>query len=163
MKEGLELLCKLLPHKTRGIEIGSYAGESASIFMQSGKFEFLACVDPWQPGYYKNRQLEAAEKEFDAVTANFTAITKCKGTSDHWLKTFIEEKHEFNFIYIDGNHRYEAVKEDILLSLQILPKKSILAGHDYEFHKAPGVKKAVDEILGYPDLIFCDTSWLKFI
>ena len=72
-------------------------------------------------------------------------------------------------VYIDGRHFYEGVKEDILYWL---PKtKKVICGHDYcsdeQFLKLhphiKGVKIAVDEILGTPDLNFCDNSWLKWI
>ena len=48
-------------------------------------------------------------------------------------------------IYIDGDHRYEAVKNDIKAWLPKVKPGGIVAGHDYGWD---GVKKAVDEIFG---------------
>lgn len=48
----------------------------------------------------------------------------------------------FDFVYIDGDHAYESVKQDLLLWTRKIKKTGILAGHDYDW---PGVKQAVDE------------------
>lgn len=51
---------------------------------------------------------------------------------------------KFDFIFIDADHRYEMVKQDIEMWLSHLSKKGIIAGHDY--NTEPGVRKAVDEM-----------------
>lgn len=48
-----------------------------------------------------------------------------------------------DFIYIDGNHSYEYVIQDILLSAKLVKKGGVIGGHD--FARGNGVKKAVDE------------------
>ena len=52
------------------VEIGSYMGESAVLFAQSGKFKKIVCVDPWTdiPGHGDNAYFGMAEveKTFDA-------------------------------------------------------------------------------------------------
>jgi hypothetical protein len=76
---------------------------------------------------------------------------------------------ECDAVYIDGLHTYEGVKNDII---HWLPQtKKVICGHDYyedeEFLKihphVAGVKVAVDEMLGKPDKIYSDGSWLKWI
>ena len=44
----LELLSYIVLTNLTLVEIGSYAGESAEIFAQSGKFSTIVCIDPWQ-------------------------------------------------------------------------------------------------------------------
>ncbi|MES2199322.1 MAG: class I SAM-dependent methyltransferase [Chlamydiota bacterium] len=53
-------------------------------------------------------------------------------------------------MFIDGNHDYDFVKEDIKLWLPKVRAGGILAGHDYdpEGKEFSGVKRAVDELLG---------------
>lgn len=155
---GLELLCKLLPENIVGAEIGSYAGESAQILISSGKFVQLHCIDPWDPNYYSGRQLISAEAAFDEKHANDGRIVKLKGYSYYHLP-----KLQPDFVYIDGNHAYEAVKQDVQLAMKYLTGAKILAGHDYGYKKSPGVKQALDELIGKPDAIFCDYSWIKFL
>ena len=36
-------------------------------------------------------------------------------------------------------------------------------GHDYSEEKFPGVFKAVNELLGEPDILYADHSWIKFL
>jgi hypothetical protein len=45
----------------------------------------------------------------------------------------------------------------------IRPKLAI-SGHDYasDFSHVQGVKQAVNDFFGKPDMTFCDSSWIKF-
>ena len=61
-----------------------------------------------------------------------------------------------DFVYIDADHRYEAVKADILAWLPKVKKNGWLCGHDYG--EKDGVTKAVDEL--FPDAeIDTDYTW----
>lgn len=162
MQFGLELLCRLLPDGIIGMEVGSYQGESASIFAKSGKFKRLVCVDMWNPEYYSGKQLIDAEKKFDQRMLQSSIIEKSKMDCNQIMS--IEGK--FDFIYIDGNHNAYQVKKDITNAVAILERSNghkIIAGHDYDYKKSPDVKPAVIELLGKPDAIFCDYSWIKFL
>ena len=54
-----------------------------------------------------------------------------------------------DFVYIDGNHKYEFIVEDIENYYKLLKPGGWLAGHDYCFRaKTPiDVKRAVDEFV----------------
>jgi predicted O-methyltransferase YrrM len=160
-KRGLLSLINTLPSDLVGLEIGCYAGESSTMFAASGKFKKLYCVDPWKADYYAHGQMPAAEAMFDKLLDQYRFITKCKTTAAGFFENM--NHRGLNFIYIDGNHKYSHVKSDIISSLNRLGAGGIIAGHDYGFRKAPGVQQAVDELLGYPDAVFCDTSWIKII
>lgn len=47
-----------------------------------------------------------------------------------------------NFIFIDGDHRYSAVRMDLMCAKNLISKNGIIAGDDYNW---PEVKKAVDD------------------
>ena len=49
-----------------------------------------------------------------------------------------------DFVYIDGHHEYEFVKDDIANYYPLGKEGGILAGHDY-CESWPGVVRAVDE------------------
>lgn len=158
-------LCRIIPHESIGIEIGCFTGESSELFAKSGKFKKLYCVDPWQQGYYKSHDMAQIESQFDERVKNYKEIEKVKATSE--IITLIEDNN-INFIYIDGNHKYDFVKKDILNSLEVLrksktDKEKILSGHDYKFKKSPGVEIAVRELLGFPDIRFAGYSWAKIL
>jgi len=43
---------------------------------------------------------------------------------------FKNNTEEFDFVYIDGNHDYESVLEDIKNSIKFIKKGGIISGHD---------------------------------
>jgi len=55
----------------------------------------------------------------------------------------------FDLVFLDADHRYEAVHADILAWLPLVRPGGILSGHDLNW---PGVRRAVEELLpGYRD------------
>ena len=69
-------------------------------------------------------------------------------------------KGPFDFIYIDANHDYLHVMEDIGLWIPKVIQGGFLGGHDYGAPSCPGVKVAVDEVFGKPFMTFKDFSWV---
>lgn len=156
-QRGLEDLIRALPVNLRGVEVGSYAGESSSMFASSGKFTKLSCVDPWPPGDWA-----LAELEFDQIALRFPdVIKKIKGRSENVVAGFSDGS--LDFVYIDANHAYDHVLQDIRLWLPKLRRGGIMAGHDYgqpaEKVGLQGVTRAVDEVFGKPHRYFADHSW----
>lgn len=169
--QGLKDLCIAIDERIGGkitlVEIGSFMGESAEIFVEEFPNAKIFCIDPWLAGYDEKDSASSfdfadVEQQFDLRTKRFENIFKIKGFSTDYFKNC-------DVVYIDGLHTYEGVKADIL---HWFPQtKKVICGHDYytdpEILKVhphiEGVRKAVDEILGEPDLIFKDSSWLKWI
>ena len=63
----------------------------------------------------------------------------------------------YDFIFIDGDHRYPYVRDDIRLWLPMAKDKAIVAFHDYgskEIKPKAGVKQAVDELIVNNDRVF---------
>lgn len=63
-------------------------------------------------------------------------------------------------IFIDMNHSYESVLEDINMWLPKVKLGGYLSGHDYHKEHWPGVVSAVNETLGFDKLIFLDDCWI---
>jgi hypothetical protein len=144
------------------LEIGSYKGESTFMFASFGIFSEIHCIDPYEgveeSNNVFNEDWDNVKNEFKLNTRYFNNVTLHQGFSYDVVDTF-EDKY-FDFTYIDGNHNYEDIKKDIEL---YLPKtKHIIGGHDYQ-KEWPGVIKAVTEILGTPDKVYLDGSWMKVI
>jgi predicted O-methyltransferase YrrM len=117
------------------LEIGSFEGNSA-IFVSSNFPESkITCVDPWA-NYEENKNSDMLniEKIFDKNIQNFKNIKKIKKTSENF---FITNKEMYNFIYIDGYHKYEYVLKDCLSSWEILSPGGFLVCDDYiwDFYK----------------------------
>jgi len=146
------------------VEIGCYAGESTSIFAETGKWEPLHCVDPWaEYDELKYKALRVAEKKFDEVVKRFPCITKHKMPSLEGAKLF--EDGSLDLVYIDGSHQYDDVLDDIQAWLPKVRVGGWITGHDYyNERKAKQVPKEVKKaVLAYfgkpPEKQYVDTSW----
>ena len=143
------------------VEVGSYEGESSEVFAQEFPFAIIYCIDPWVNGYddtdfTSNADMNLVEINFNERTKYYKNIIKIK---DFSINVHI---NNISMVYIDGNHQYDFVKQDINHWQKYLLKNGILSGHDYTNQgHLKGVKKAVDEILVKVDKIYNDTSWMK--
>ena len=70
--------------------------------------------------------------------------------------------YSYDFVYIDGSHEKNNIERDLQLYVSKVKKGGYIGGHDY--HEVwPDVINAVNKIVGKPDVIFEDTSWIKKI
>lgn len=166
---GLLKLIQDLPNDIIMAEVGCYAGESTLMFLKSGKVKTLYAIDPWLnklKGEIKGTKefidrvncmyanIKLAEDSFDVRIAPFPNVIKLKMT----FSEAFESLPELDFIYIDGDHRYEAIINDLQLAKELV-KEGIIAGHDYT-KESPGVVKAVNESFDKVDKLYPDSSWL---
>ena len=162
VRSGLIEFIKTLPNGIVMAEIGCYAGESSELFAQ--KVSKLYCIDTWMStkgsrldAFYKD--FNEAENAFDRVVEKYpNKIIKLKGTSLEYARWFKDSY--FDLVYIDADHGYEAVCVDIKAWLPKIKKTGIISGHDYT-SRWGGVRKAVLDLLGKPDKVFPDTTWVK--
>ena len=66
-----------------------------------------------------------------------------KGDSNKVLKEINLDK--FDYVFLDGGHKYETVKNDLEYLTQVINNDGIILCDDYDLYYAPGVKNAVDE------------------
>ena len=146
------------------VEIGCFTGESTEVFCSSDKVKMLYAVDPWESGYDTNDtasevDMKQVEKEFDDRLSEFSNYEKIKLTGLDASQKF--DDNSLDVVYIDGCHTYECVKEDITTWLPKVKKGGYLCGHDYFRPRLnKHVKTAVDSLLGEPDQVFVDGSWV---
>lgn len=150
------------------VEIGSYRGESAEVFLSSGKVKRLYCVDPWQMYYDDNdgaafTDMSKVEADFDRRHGTDARVVKVKGTVDTFVNLFADELKNVDLVYIDGLHTYDGVKHDIEMTKQFIRPKVAIAGHDFCPGTWDGSVRAIKESLGVPDAVFADTSWIKIV
>ena len=72
-------------------------------------------------------------------------------------------KKHFDLVFIDADHQYESVQNDIATWLPLVKNNGFLTGHDYGHPNFPGVKKAVDEYFGDNIMVRGDRVWIKKI
>jgi predicted O-methyltransferase YrrM len=130
------------------LEIGSYRGLSAWCMAHSAKS--VLCVDTFRA--WTNGQTQNTEEEgfttldtFLKNTERFPHITHMVATSE---QAWNQNSKKFDMIFLDANHEYEAVKQDIKTWWPRIKTGGIIAFHDYGHDDYKGVKRAVDETFG---------------
>jgi predicted O-methyltransferase YrrM len=122
------LLIKL-PKNFKYLEIGSYEGNSALYVSVNFPESDVTCVDLWEAvEEYKDKDFNIIEKNFDYNLKGLSNINKIKSTSDNF---FSKNKIMFDFIYIDGNHKFDYVFRDCENAWIFLNKGGFLVCDDY--------------------------------
>ena len=70
-------------------------------------------------------------------------INIVKGDSNYILKKI--NISEFDYVFLDGGHKYETVKNDLECLVNIIKNYGTILCDDYNLTYAPGIKKAIDE------------------
>jgi len=151
------------------IEIGNYEGATAELFFLTLEHKsqninpHLYCIDPYAKGEFFGQEtledLDRAEKVFiqrmmkDEYYLGGN-LTKIKKKSLNAVNMF--DRESIDLCYIDGDHRVFSVMMDILSYAPKVKQDGWIAGHDYN----DSVKIAVDKLIGKPDMVFEDSSWI---
>lgn len=137
-----------------GVEVGSGFGGFAERILEQWPGT-LYMIDPWtrQPDHvYReatNRQVNL-DKWYEQAVA---AVSRFENRA-RILRTFSDlaapqfEDESLDFVYIDGNHSFEAVTLDLALWFPKVRRGGIFSGHDYYDSEERGnycyVKSALD-------------------
>lgn len=161
-QEGLRRLCNWANDsgaKGKAVEIGAYSGEGTMIL--ANYFDEVLAVDPWLNGYDINdRASQQTPMKF--VFAKFLENTKELGNVNYNQNKSLDaleavEDGSLDLVYVDGDHRYEAVLADFKGWLPKLRAGGVMAGHDWSMQD---VKKALSEVfLDKEAFIFQGDSW----
>jgi|TARA_B100001964_G_scaffold223234_1_gene268937 SAM-dependent methyltransferase len=124
----------VFPPKINVLEIGSYEGRSAIFFMKYFNKINLICVDTW----VGSDEQEDIKIDFKKIENNFdynikrykNNITKYKDTSDNFFKLNINKN--FDFVFIDGYHKYETVLNDAQSAFKLLNKGGFILFDDFD-------------------------------
>ncbi len=87
-------------------------------------------------------------------TGHWDNITKSFGDADLNL-----EDESVDFVYIHGSHDIEQVAKKYLPKLK---SGGMMGGSGYLLNNQK-VMVEIEEVLGEPDAIFCDSSWIKVV
>lgn len=119
-----------------GVEIGTLEGENAEYILKNLNIKKLYLIDPWldyeEYGSYSDGGQRKNLNKFYLKTLKRIRKFKDKTVL---IRKFSSDalgdvKDRLDFVYIDGNHDYKFVKEDMQNYYKKLKKGGVLAGHD---------------------------------
>jgi cephalosporin hydroxylase len=152
------------PDNSHFVEVGAFYGKSAAYMaveiINSGKNIKFDVVDTWRGGPehqadgFDPQEAMINDTAFDIFKQNMSPVeghyTPHKMTSIEASKLYQDES--LDFVFIDANHSYDAVKEDILAWYPKIKNGGLLGGHDM---------KAVFELIKQPLILDVDYGvWL---
>jgi hypothetical protein len=132
-----------------GAEIGVAEGKNALNICRAVPNVHLLLVDPWMP-YPGNGRARSAEKMEDQWIKCHERLAPYNVTFMRMLSMVAVLQvapASLDFVYIDGNHRYEYVLSDLECWSAKVKSGGIVAGHDYYAFRGAGVVEAVQEHL----------------
>lgn len=151
----------LLPRGGVGAEIGVFRGSFSRLIFAQARPRQLYLVDPWQnsdqPQHVRSLYAQDSTNDMDAIHASILRtfseppfagrVEVVRSASVPWLAG--QPDGALDFVYIDGDHNYEAVREDIVLSTAKVRTGGIIALDDYVLGSwwGDGVVRAVHEAL----------------
>lgn len=134
-----------------GVEVGTERAVFAKTICRKNPDTLLYCVDPWKayPGYRDHVTQEKLDRFYEESKERMKDFncTLIRETSMDALKYFLD--NSLDFVYIDANHDYQHVMEDMVEWYKKVKVGGILSGHDYIRRKGQdhlyGVKQAVQD------------------
>jgi len=142
---------------TKGAEIGVYVGYYSRVLLDTIPGLNLLCVDSWALKTWRERAYPLAVE----TLSHYLGATVIRGKSVDVAKTV--EDGLLDFVFIDADHSYEAVKADLLAWVPKVRSGGIVSGHDYYESRSGklGVIPAVNEYVEENGYVLQLTEWDK--
>jgi hypothetical protein len=118
-----------------GVEVGVFKGQFSKIVLDQWQGK-LYMIDPWRPlgdeyedaSNHKNHA-DAYERTMENIRGYEERAFMIRSLAEDVVDLFPD--NSLDYIYIDANHAYEYVKQDIKLWYPKLKSGGLFAGHDY--------------------------------
>jgi len=124
---------ELFKDMTVGAEIGVEQGTFSEIICKANPGIRLYCIDAWKTykGYRDHTRQEKLDRYFEEATKRLESYNTV--IIRNWSMEAVEEFEDecLDFVYIDANHDFKHVAEDIAEWSKKVKKGGIVAGHDY--------------------------------
>lgn len=140
-------------------EIGVYKGYTSRIIKDRFPHCNLVMIDPWidqqlNAKMYRENGPVDWEDIYNAVLEEFSGRGCSIIRTDSCTAAYMMQPESFDFVFIDADHSYQAVKKDIHHWMPKVRDGGLLCGHDYSSRGAnKGVMKAVDECIGQDNIV----------
>jgi hypothetical protein len=141
-----------LPKNLKIAEIGVHCGKNAYRIFKVCKPSHLYLIDPWDRVVENSNQTQNAkvaeqidnERTTRMYFENKTNVSIHKKWSVEGSELFEDE--ELDFVYIDADHYYKSVLEDLRCWSKKVKKYGFIGGHDYD-NRGGYVQKALELFL----------------
>lgn len=130
----LPALCKELGF-TKGAEIGVWKGGYSATFCAGVPSMHMLCVDPW--AQYEGWDDGKAVSKDTINDAYAIATHALAGKNATIVRAFSKDAAKdvpdgsLDFCYVDSNHKYGPVLEELALWVPKVRSQGVIAGHDY--------------------------------
>ena len=121
----------------KGAEIGVDRGTFSEHMCKVIPDIELLCVDPWKADQNGDVRYEITKKKLDGHNVTIDRRIGQEAARD-------VEDESLDFIYIDGDHHFDWVMEDIITWGRKVRIGGVISGHDYYRFRQAGVVDAVD-------------------
>lgn len=130
----------------KGAEIGVAEGKFSEVLCEAMPGLELLCVDPWER-YPQNQRGGGSEKQHNNLQDAIDRLSKynTKLVRQMSMEAVIDVPWDsLDFVYIDGNHNFDYVMQDIIEWSKCVRSGGVVSGHDYYHFNQSGVIEAVD-------------------
>jgi len=126
---------------TTGAEVGVAGGKHAKQMFEAIPGLHLLLVDPYK-AYFRISQ-DICDRRLDKMQRRLESYNKTVMRTTSLEASQQVDDASLDFVYIDGDHRFDAVMMDIILWAPKVRKGGIVSGHDYFHFYQSGVVDAV--------------------
>ena len=172
-----ESVLKRLPRHSVGAEIGVFAGVFAEQIIKAVDPVEFHLIDPWKALHNQSH----AESWYGEMTQDYMDALHVMVSQalDNEMRSGVVKIHRdfsanvlpgfadnhFDWIYIDGDHAYEAVAHDLEASFAKVRPGGLIAGDDYRVAGwwGDGVVRAVDEFVARRPVEMIHTQQDQFV
>ena len=161
-KDGREWLLKMMPKHSVCAEVGVYWGVFSRVILQTVHPKMLHLIDPWKfesdplftstlYGGVQGQNQQHMDLLYNYAVKKYgrnKKVTIHRSRSLDCVNQFPD--NYFDWIYLDGDHRYECVLEELRRFYRKVKPGGFVAGDDYARPKddpTHGVTPAVDQIV----------------
>ena len=112
--------------------------------------------------YIKKQNPYTKEAVEDLLKKFKNNVNLIKGNSNLVLKKI--DMSKVNYVFLDGGHAYETVKNDLECCLEVIKSNGTILCDDYNFGHLPDVKNAIDDFVKKNNLncqILCDGRFAR--
>jgi len=155
-----------------GAEVGTKFGRCSDYFLRAFPRLYMYAIDKWDKDLDVDSPRDIGHDTYTSKHWNFRRIEfqfketmrRHKGRYKMLQMASLDaakriEDGSLDFVFIDAQHTYKCVVEDILAWRPKIKPGGWLTGHDYNHDRFPGVVRAVDELCDEVKVFPRHTVW----